>query len=181
MNEYEKMISGELYNANAPELAERRKKARTFLTKINQSLLDLRGGERMELCKKLFGELGSGLWLQPPFYCDYGCNISLGDNVYINFNCIFLDVIGSGTLLGPNVQIYTAGHPLDWQKRKEELEFGKSIRIGKNVWIGGSAIILPGITIGDRSVIAAGAVVSKDVPSDTLVAGNPAKPIRSLN
>ena len=184
MTEYEKMISGELYFAGDPELTEMRKSARSLLDQINESVSDIREGERLTLCKKLFGALGAHLWLQPPFYCDYGKNICLGDSVYFNFNCILLDVapvsIGSFTLLGPNVQIYTAGHPLEWQPRKDGLEFGKAVTIGEHVWIGGSAVICPGVTIGDRSVIAAGAVVTTDVPSDVLVGGVPAKILKKL-
>lgn len=187
LTEYQKMISGELYNANDAELTRMRNDVRELLTRLNQSLQDVRSqyqNERVELCTKLFGKVGKGLWLQPPFYCDYGKNIELGDNVYFNFNCVLLDVakiiIGSNTLLGPNVQIYTAGHPLDPKLRREGQEFGKTIRIGDDVWIGGSAILCPGVTIGDRSIIAAGSIVTKDVPPDTVVGGNPAKIIKSL-
>lgn len=184
MTEYQKMISGELYNANDAELTRMRKEARDFLTQMNQSAQDIRDGERLQICAKLFGKMGKGLWLQSPFYCDYGKNIELGENVYFNFNCVILDVakvfIGSNVMMGPNVQIYTAGHPLDMQKRRDAQEFGKTIRIGNDVWIGGSAILCPGVTVGDRSVIAAGAVVTKDVPADVVVGGNPAKLIKKI-
>lgn len=185
MTEYEKMISGQLYDAKDAELTRIRKKARGLIDKINKSTQEIRGGARFKHCEKLFGKTGEGLWLQPFFYCDYGKNIELGKNVYFNFNCVVLDVakviIGSYTLMGPNVQIYTADHPIDAKKRSEGQEFGKTIKIGSYVWIGGNAIICPGITIGDRSMIAAGAIVTKDVPSDVIIAGNPAKIIKKLN
>ncbi len=123
-------------------------------------------------------------WLQPPFYCDYGYNIKVGDKVFFNFNCVVLDVaeviIGSRTLFGPNVQIYTATHPMNYKERASGLEFAKPIAIGEDVWIGGSAVICPGVSIGDRSVIGAGSVVTKDIPVDVFAAGNPSKVIRNL-
>ncbi len=184
MNEYEKMIAGHLYNANDAMLAGMRQEARVLLDQINGSVADIKTGDRLALCTRLFGKVGQGLWLQPPFYCDYGKNIELGDNVYFNFNCVVLDVakivIGSNVLLGPNVQIYTAGHPLDPEKRRSGEEFGKPITIGDDVWIGGSAILCPGVTIGDKSIIAAGAVVIKDVPANVVVGGNPARIIKEI-
>lgn len=127
---------------------------------------------------------GAELWVQPPFYCDYGTNIIAGDNVFFNFNCVVLDVnqvkIGSRTLFGPNVQIYTATHPINYKERATGLEFAKPITIGEDVWIGGSVIICPGVTIGHRTVIGAGSVVTKDIPSDVFAAGNPCKVIREL-
>lgn len=184
MTEYEKMISGQLYKANDAQLVEMRKRARDMLFKINASLQDIKDGERLSLCLSLFGKTGKGLWLQTPFYCDYGTNIELGDNVYFNFNCVVLDVapvkVGSNVLVGPSVQIYTAGHPLDPQARKDGQEFGKPIMIGDNVWIGGAAILCPGVTIGKNSIVAAGAVVTKDVPPNAVVGGNPAKIIREI-
>ncbi len=184
MSEYEKMISGEMYRANDPELIQLRGNVRTMLEELNRSLHDVRIGERLERCSRIFGKVGKGLWMQPPFYCDYGKNIELGDNVYFNYNCVVLDVakvtIGSNVLFGPNVQIYTANHPLDHQQRRDGLEFGKPITIGNDVWIGGGVILCPGVNIGDRSVIAAGAVVTKDVPADVMVGGNPAQVIKQL-
>ena len=124
------------------------------------------------------------LWLQPPFYCDYGYNIKVGERVFFNFNCIVLDVapviIGSRTLFGPNVQVYTATHPLNPMERSSGLEFAKPIVIGEDVWIGGSAVICPGVTIGDGTTIGAGSVVTKDIPSTVFAAGNPCKVIRNL-
>jgi maltose O-acetyltransferase len=125
-----------------------------------------------------------GVWIEPPFYCDYGSNITLGDKVYFNFNCIILDiapvVIGSGVMFGPAVQIYTATHPLNAAERNSGLEFGLPISIGDDVWVGGGAIICPGVKIGARSVIGAGSVVTKDIPEDVLAVGNPCRVIRAI-
>lgn len=185
MSEYEKMISGELYNANDAELTRMRAEIRASLTELNQSLQDVRSGARLELCRKMFGKVGAGLWLQPPFYCDYGKNIEMGENVYFNFNCVLLDVakiiIGSNVMFGPNVQVYTAGHPLDASLRRQGQEFGKTIKIGNDVWVGGNAVLCPGITIGDESIIAAGSIVTKDVPARVVVGGNPAKIIKQIS
>lgn len=184
MTEYEKMIAGELYNANDAELTRMRKEVRGLLSQLNQSVQDVRSGERLILCEKIFGKIGKGLWLQPPFFCDYGKNIELGENVYFNFNCVILDVakviIGSNVMMGPNVQIYTAGHPLNPELRRQGQEFGKSITIGNDVWIGGNAVLCPGIKIGAKSVIAAGSIVTKDVPPHVVVAGNPAKILKEI-
>ncbi len=185
MREYEKMISGELYSGLDPELVQMRKPARELCDKINASAVEIRGLDpRLGLCAELFGKVGKNLWLQPPFYCDYGKNIFLGDNVYMNFGCVILDVakvtFGSHVFLGPNVQIYTAMHPLVAEVRNQGLESGEPITIQDNVWIGGSVVICPGVTIGEGSVIGAGSVVTKDVPPRVVVAGNPARVIRSL-
>jgi maltose O-acetyltransferase len=184
MSEYEKMLAGELYNASDPELTQMRYAARELLQKINASLQDIKEGERLELCRELFGKVGEKLWLQPPFYCDYGKNIELGESVYFNFNCVLLDVskitIGSNVFFGPYVQLYTATHPLDAGLRTSGQEFGKEISIGDNVWIGGGAIICPGVTIAKNSVIAAGAVVTKNVGESVLVGGAPAKVIKPV-
>ena len=184
MTEYEKMVAGDLYHAENPRLIRMRFKMRSLLDRLNQSAQDIKTGERLRICKKIFGQVGKGLWLQPPFYCDYGKNIKLGDHVFFNFNCIILDVakvtIGSFVLFGPNVQIYTAGHPIDWKKRSEGREYGRPVILGDHMWVGGGAIFCPGVSIGARSVIAAGAVVTHDVPSGVIVAGNPARMIRKL-
>lgn len=181
--EKQKMLSGELYNALDPELSEERLKSRLLLSELNSTGAD-EEGQRNSILRKLMPGAGPGLWLQPPFYCDYGSNIVTGENVFFNFNCVVLDVmpvkIGSRTLFGPNVQIYTATHPMDYSERAAGLEYAKSITIGEDVWIGGSAVICPGVTIGDRSVIGAGSVVTKDIPPDVFAAGNPCKVIRDL-
>lgn len=181
--EKQKMLSGELYHAPDPELSEERLQARLLIGELNSSRDD-EEEERKNILKKLLPWAGEGFWLQPPFYCDYGYNISTGEQVFFNFNCVVLDVmpviIGSRSLIGPNVQIYTATHPMDYRERAAGLEFAKPVTIGEDVWIGGSAVICPGVTIGDRSVIGAGSVVTKDVPADVFAAGNPCKIIRDL-
>lgn len=184
MTEKEKMLAGELYQAGDPELARERLLARKTLKSFNDS--DPEDTElRISLIKKLFGKAGKNLWVEPPFYCDYGYNIEVGDDVFFNFNCVVLDVckvtLGDRVLVGPNVQFYPATHPLDPVKRGELWEYGKPIAIGSDVWIGGAAVICPGVTIGDRTVIAAGAVVTKDFPSDVVIAGNPANVIKYLH
>ncbi len=182
-SEKEKMISGEMYNPLDAVLSEDRQKARLLLKKLNDSLeSDMQAGTA--ILKQLLPNAGEGLWIQPPFYCDYGYNISTGRNVFLNFNCVILDVapvtIGSRVMLGPNVQIYAASHPLDHKERSSGLEFGKPVMIGDDVWIGGSAVICPGVSIGERCVIGAGSVVTKDIPAGVFAAGNPCKLIREL-
>ena len=181
--EKEKMLSGELYDALDLQLVEDRLRTRLLLKELNDSRED-ETQERLRILQELIPLAGPGLWLQPPFYCDYGYNMKLGEKVFFNFNCVVLDVaevvIGSRTLFGPNVQIYTATHPMDYKERASGLEFARPIRIGEDVWIGGSAVICPGVTIGDRSVIGAGSVVTKDIPADVFAAGNPCRVIRPL-
>src|SRR5205085_4027209 len=131
--------------------------------------------ERRRILKGLFGTGGETVWMQPPFFCDYGSNIRLGERVFFNFNCVVLDVcpvrVGDYTLFGPAVQIYTATHPLNAQLRRTQ-EFGKPVEIGADVWVGGAAVICPGVTIGARSVIGAGSVVTRDIPAGVFAAGN---------
>ncbi|WP_205513859.1 sugar O-acetyltransferase [Longitalea arenae] len=181
--EKEKMLAGELYNALDPQLSAERLQARLLIKALNDTRED-EPEERSRILKELLPNAADGLWLQPPFYCDYGYNIKLGRNVFFNFNCVILDVmqvtIGSRTLFGPNVQIYTATHPINYKERASGLEYAKPITIGEDVWIGGSAVICPGVNIGDRSVIGAGSVVTKDIPADVFAAGNPCKVIRPL-
>lgn len=181
--EKEKMLSGELYNPLDPELSKERLKARLLVKELNDTRED-EEKKRERIIKELIPNSGDNLWLQPPFYCDYGTNIIIGDNVFFNFNCVILDVsqikIGSRTKMGPNVQIYTATHPINYRERATGLESGKAITIGEDVWIGGSAVICPGVKIGDRTVIGSGSVVTKDIPSDVFAAGNPCKAIREL-
>lgn len=177
------MLSGELYSAVDPELAGDRLRARLLLEELNGSRED-EDEKRKIILRKLMPEAGAGLWLQPPFYCDYGYNIKTGEKVFFNFNCVVLDVmqvtIGNRTLFGPNVQIYTATHPMDYRERAKGLEYARPVTIGEDVWVGGGAIICPGVTIGDRAVIGAGSVITRDVPSDVFAAGNPCRVIRNL-
>ncbi len=177
------MLSGELYNAMDPELTSEREAARDLLHEFNTKR-ETETTSTAQLLKQLMPESGENIWIQPPFYCDYGYNIKTGKGVFFNFNCVVLDVmpvtIGHRSLIGPNVQIYTATHPLDFQERASGLESAKPIHIGDDVWIGGSVVICPGVTIGNRSVIGAGSVVTRDIPDDTLAAGNPCKIIRKL-
>ncbi len=177
------MLSGELYQAGDPELVQERLEARKLLKRFNDSSPE-HTEERAELLKKLFGRTGKNFWVEPPFYCDYGSNITVGDDAFFNFNCVVLDVLpvkfGDRVFIAPNVQFYAATHPIDPVTRGELWEFGKPITIGSDVWIGGSSIICPGVTIGDRSIVGAGSVVTRDVPADVVVAGNPAKIIRHI-
>lgn len=184
MTEKEKMLSGALYNASDKILVEERHKARLLFQKIN-SLNDDAKKERDALLRELIPNAGKGLWIEPPFYCDYGYNIVLGDRVFFNFNCCILDVmpvtIGSDVLIGPNVQIYTATHPMDAKTRKTWLESAEAISIGNDVWIGGNTVICPGVSIGNGVVIGAGAVVTKSVPDNVFVGGNPARIIKEID
>ena len=184
MTEKEKMLSSLLYDASDPQLTEERLNIRLLLQKINTCGENKRE-EINALSYQLFGQAGKDLFIQPPFYCDYGYNISVGNKVFFNFNCCILDVMpvkmGSNILLGPNVQIYTATHPLKAKERASWLEAAKPITIGNDVWIGGSAIINPGVTIGNGVVIGSGAVVTKDVPDNVFVAGNPARVIKEID
>lgn len=177
------MLAGELYDPLDKQLSDERLKTRLLIKELNDSRED-QVEERNHILKQLIPDAGPGLWLQPPFYCDYGYNIKTGEKVFFNFNCVVLDVasvtIGHRTLFGPNVQIYTATHPLNYQERAAGLEYAKPIVIGDDVWIGGGAIICPGVTIGSRSIIGAGSVVTKNIPDDVLAAGNPCKVIRTL-
>ena len=176
------MLAGEPYLASAPEIQADQAATKKWLVRYNGSL-GLPVDERLALLVERLGEVGSGVVIRPPFHCDYGFNIRLESNVFLNFNCVILDVvevkIGEGTQVGPAVQIYTADHPRDPAQRRSGLEFGRPIRIGKHVWIGGGAIVLPGVTIGDHAVVGAGSVVTRDVAPGTTVVGNPARAIRS--
>ena len=181
-SEREKMLAGELYDALDPELVAARNRGRDLCQMLNAS----REGDqelRRFICTELFGDAGQSVWMQPPFYCDYGSNIELGDHVFFNFNCIVLDVcrvtIGDYTMFGPAVQILTPMHPLNAELRRKQ-EYGKPIEIGSDVWVGGGALILPGVRIGSRSVIGAGSVVTRDIPDGVFAAGNPCRVIREL-
>lgn len=183
MSQREKMLKGELYLASDPELKELRNRGRLLWQKFNMTL-PTQEEERHQILQKLLGKFGANVWIEPPFYCDYGEQIELEDGVYINMNCVFLDPtfirIGSQTLIGPNVQLYTAFHPIDAETRVSGPELASPISIGKRVWIGGGVIVLPGINIGDNSTIGAGSVVTHDIPAGVVAAGNPCRVIRSL-
>lgn len=182
-SERAKMLAGDLYDPLDAELVRDRARARDLCWDLNatrESDTEL----RRQSLQKLLGAGGDSAWIQPPFYCDYGSNIHLGQRVYFNFNCVVLDVcevrIGDFTLIGPAVQIYTATHPLEANLRRTQ-EFAKPITIGKDVWIGGGAILCPGVTIGDRTVIGAGSVVTKTLPEGVVAAGNPCRLLRKLD
>ena len=183
-SEKEKMLAGELYDPLDPELVADRRRARLLFAALNDTRDDQQD-ERARLIKELIPTSGRGLWIEPPFYCDYGTNITLGDNVFFNFNCVVLDVapvlIGSGVLFGPAVQIYAATHPLSATERRARLESGKRVEIGDDVWIGGGAIICPGVRVGGGSVIGAGSVVTRDIPGGVFAAGNPCRVVRSID
>jgi maltose O-acetyltransferase len=178
--EKQKMLAGELYRPGSAELKADENANKAWMETYN-AVLDRPVDERLALLKAHFGAIGADCVIRPPFFCDYGYNIRLGDNVFINFNCVILDIvmvtIGDRTQIGPAVQIYAADHPRDAKVRAEGLEFGRPVSIGTDVWIGGGAIIVPGVTIGDGVVIGAGSVVTRDVPAGAIVAGNPAKRI----
>lgn len=182
--EKEKMLNGQLYNANDPMLIKERQNARRITRKFNQSL-ENEYEKRIGLIKKLFNSVGENAFIEPIFKCDYGYNISVGKNFYANFDCIILDVckvhIGDNCLLGPGVHIYTATHPLNPIKRNLGPEYGKPVTIGNNVWIGGKSVINPGIKIGDNVVVASGSIVTKNIPNNVVVGGNPAKIIKKIN
>ncbi len=172
MTEKEKMLRGDLYNALDAELVNERVRAEGLLRRFRE-------GQDRGVLEDLLGSIGEGTEVREPFFCDYGYNIRLGARVFLNFGCVLLDVcpivIGSGTQIGPGVQIYAADHPRDVATRRSGLELGRSVSIGVDVWIGGGAILLPGVTVGDGAVIGAGSVVTHDVAAGTTVKGNPAR------
>ena len=174
--EKQKMLTGEFYDSLDGELVRERLHARRLLRLFNDTF-ENEQSSRLALLKQLFGSLHGEVFVEPPFYCDYGYNIHVGERFYANVGCVILDVrevrIGNGCLLAPGVHIYTATHPLNPLERAAGKEYGKPVRIGNNVWIGGRAQILPGVSIGDNVVVAAGTVVTRDVPDNALVAGNP--------
>lgn len=181
-SEREKMLAGELYDALDPELISARERAHDLCLALNAT----RDGEpdaRRRLLRELFAAGGDTAWLQPPFFCDFGTNIELGERVYFNFNCVVLDVcrvrIGDFSFFGPGVQIYTPLHPLNAAQRRHS-EYGKPVEIGADVWVGGGAVILPGVRIGSRAVIGAGSIVTRDVPEGMLAVGNPCRVVREI-
>ncbi len=178
--EKQKMLAGELYHADDAELIADRSAAGMRMVRYNAAL-GASDADRLALLRELLEEAGEGAVIRPPFHCDYGYNIRIGPGVFFNFNCVVLDVVavtvGARTQIGPAVQIYTADHPRDPSLRRTGAEFGRPIHIGQGVWIGGGAIILPGVTIGDNAVIGAGSVVTRDVPAGATARGNPARVI----
>ena len=181
-SEREKMLAGELYDPLERELVAARERARDLCQALNATR-EGQQEERRRIVSELFGSGGDSVWMQPPFFCDYGSNTFLGERVFFNFNCVVIDVcrvtIGDYTLFGPAVQIYTATHPMNAELRRKQ-EFAKPIEIGSDVWVGGGAIICPGVRIGSRSVIGAGSVVTRDVPEGVLAVGNPCRVIREI-
>lgn len=183
-SEREKMLTGESYRAMDPELIADRQRARRLCHELNRAHPDGQA-HQIEILRALFGATGEPVIIQPPFYCDYGKNIYIGNMVFFNFNCVILDCaevhIGNNVFIGPAAQIYTAEHALDAGLRATGASHARPVEIGDDVWIGGGAIICPGVKIGARSVIGAGSVVTRDVPEDVIVAGNPARVIRQLS
>ncbi len=178
ISERQKMIAGEPYDPGDPELQADQAAAKQWMARYNAAMA-ASPADRRDLLRQRMGEVAEGVVVRPPFHCDYGYNIRLGENVFLNFNCVVLDVcevsIGDGAQIGPGVQILAADHPRDPAERARGIEFGRPVSIGRNVWIGGGAIILPGVTIGDDAVIGAGAVVTRDVPAGATAYGNPAR------
>lgn len=184
MSEKQKMLAGELYLASDPELKALHNQA-CHLTRLYNATTEDEIETRSQLLQDLFGKLGSNPQISPPFYCDYGSNIYVGDNLYMNYGCVILDCntvhLGDNLLCGPYVQIYTAYHPTDPAQRLTGRELAAPIKIGDNVWIGGGAIIGPGVTIGDHTTIGAGSVVTKSIPANVVAVGNPCRVIRSAS
>ena len=181
MTEKEKMLAGEMYMPYDPQLVEERNHAREVTFQFNHS----DSPDRCGLLRKLFGRTGEKVHVSPVFWCDYGSNIYVGENFYMNNNCIILDVcevhIGDNCLIGPMVGIYTATHPLDAIQRREAKEYALPITVGNDVWIGGGVTVLPGVTIGSNCVIGAGSVVVHDIPDNSVAVGNPCKVIKTLD
>lgn len=182
MTEKEKMLAGEAYLSNDKELVQERLRAKKLLYQINEEFIVNK--KTRGLFKQLMPNSDKRLYIEPPFHCDYGYNIHSGENVYFNVNCVVLDsmkvTIGNNVLFAPGVHVYTATHPLDAIDRRT-VEISKPVSIGDDCWIGGNAVICPGVTIGAGCVIGAGSVVTKDIPENSLAVGNPAKVIRKLN
>ena len=182
MTERQKMLIGDLYDPLDAELISARERARDLCQALNVTR-EAEQEVRRRILGELLGKGGDTVIMQPPFYCDYGSNIELGERVFFNFNCVVLDVcpvrIGDFTLFGPAVQILTPMHPYNASLRRKQ-EFGKPVEIGSDVWVGGGALILPGVRIGSRTVIGAGSVVTRDIPDGVLAAGNPCRVIREI-
>jgi maltose O-acetyltransferase len=181
-SERDKMLAGEPYDPWDSELVAARDRARNLCQALSATR-EAQKEERRAILRELFGAGGESVRMQPPFFCDYGSNIMLGERVFFNYNCVVLDVcqvrIGDYTQLGPAVQIYTATHPMNAELRRKQ-ESAKPIDIGSDVWVGGGAILCPGVRVGSRSVIGAGSVVTRDIPEGVLAAGNPCRVIRAI-
>jgi maltose O-acetyltransferase len=177
------MVAGELYVASDPELVRARARARELVARYNATGQDDQE-ERRALLTQLLASVGKAAWIEPPFFCDYGWNVSLGEQAFLNFNCVILDCaaveIGAGAMFGPAVQLCAATHPVDPDERASGLEYAKPIVVGRNVWVGAGAIVGAGVTIGDDTVIGAGSMVLRDVPARVLAVGNPCRVIREL-
>ncbi len=180
--EREKMTNGQAFFTNDPQLMEDKKNARIMAEEYNSSPED--DDLRTKQLKRLFGKCGDSIRIKPPFHCDYGYNIFLGEHFFANFDCVFLDAapirIGEHCLIGPKTCIYAIEHPLEAKLRNQSIGIPKEVVIGDNVWIGGGVTILPGVTIGNNSVVAASSVVTKSFPDNVLIAGNPARIVRYL-
>lgn len=183
MTERERMLAGRLYFSGGEELRGMRSRAKELNARYN-STMESQQEERLAILKELFGSVGSNPWIEPNLRCDYGKHISIGNNFYANYDCVFLDCapvsIGDNVLFGPRVCVFTAGHPIDPVVRAAGLEQAKPITIGSNVWVGGNTVINPGVTIGDNVVIGSGSVVTKDIPSDVIAVGNPCRILRKI-
>lgn len=183
MTEKERMLAGLPYRAWLEDLPALRARAHSLCHQFNSLAPDARA-ERVSLLRELLGKAGEPLWLEQPFRCDYGCNITVGNEFYANFNCVILDTapvtIGDSVMFGPNVSIYTAGHPVHPQARASGYEYGIPVTIGSRVWLGGSVVITPGVSIGEGAVIGAGSVVTRDIPANVVAAGNPCRVLRAI-
>ena len=184
MTEKEKMLAGEIYDANYDkELIDERQKTKELCYDYN-NIRPSQIKERKELLKKILGKTKENFLIEQPFICDYGYNIEIGENFYANHNLTILDAnkvkFGDNVFIAPNCGFYTAGHPLDAETRNKGLEYAKPIEVGNNVWIGGNVVVLPGVKIGDNAVIGAGSVVTKDIPANVVAVGNPCKVIRKI-
>ena len=183
MTEFKRMLEGKLFLASDPSVQQKHRNAKRLARLLNATT-ETEVDRRKELMKELFAGIGEGAYIEPPFYCDFGINTTVGKNFYANYNCYILDVcevtIGDNVMFAPNVGIYAASHPIDPVVRASGLECGKSVKIGNNVWIGGHSCVCPGVTIGDNVVIGAGSVVCKDIPDNVVAAGNPCRVIRQI-
>ncbi len=183
MTEKEKMLNGLIYDADDKELVSDRMKCKDLCYEYNNTKpSDIK--KRDEIIKKILGKTGEKVWIEPNFWCDYGYNITVGENFYANHNLVILDCIkvtfGDNCFIAPNCSFYTPNHPLDVESRNKGLEYEKPVTVGNNVWIGGNTVVLPGVSIGDNTVIGAGSVVIKDIPSGVLAFGNPCKVIKKI-